>query len=631
MQELRILFADAPVGLLLLDADRRVVFANTAAARLAGRADAAQLEGLVAGEAMGCVNRLDDPRGCGWGLRCSVCPLGTTAAETLTSRVGRAGVEGWLPFADTPARGRYLRVSTTYVELTGERNVLAFLEDVTERHLAEEALHASEEKFRRLVEDINEVIFVTDTRGVLTYVSPAARRVMGWAPEELEGKHFSCLVPPDDLPRVERRFAEVLQQRLGPFEFHYKHGNGEVRWARSVSTPVVRDGETVGLSGVLSDITESRRAREQLHAVQKMEALGQLAGGVAHDMNNLLQAMLSTVTLVTANPTLTASVRTRCQELEDHIRRGAALVRQLLLFSRRETARREVVELNRTLADAVAMLRRLVRENVELRVIPANAELFVEGDRGQLEQVLINLVVNAVDAMPGGGVVEVRTGAEDDSVWLAVRDTGCGIAPEIRERIFEPFFTTKEAGQGTGIGLAVVHGIVTGGGGRVEVASVPGAGSTFTVYLPRSRERASTSSGALPAVGTVRESPTGGGEHILLVEDEEDIRTALTEVLRSLGYRVTAVGSVGEAGLLDAADAPDLLLTDLVLPDASGFDLAVSLVERWPRLAVIMMSGYTSDEAVRLSAAAGLVRYLQKPFEISRLADEVRAALDERG
>lgn len=631
MQELRAIFADAPVGFLLLDADRRVVFANPAAARLAGRAEAAQLEGLVAGEAMGCVNRFDDPRGCGWGPNCSVCPLGTTAAETLASRVGRAGVEGWLPFADTSARCCFVSVTTAYAELVGEPRVVVFVEDATERHLAEEALRVSEEKFRRLVEDINDVIFTADARGVLTYVSPAARRVMGWAPEELEGKHFSCLVPPDDLPRVERRFAEVLQQRLGPFEFRYKHGNGEVRWARSVSTPVVRDGETVGLSGVLSDITESRRVQEQLHTVQKMEALGQLAGGVAHDMNNLLQAMLSTVALVKANPTLTASVRTHCQELEDHIRRGAALVRQLLLFSRRETARREVIDLNRTLAGVVTMLRRLLRENVKLRVVPANAQLFVAGDHGQLEQVIINLVVNAADAMPGGGVVEVRTGAEDDSVWLAVRDRGCGIAPEIRERIFEPFFTTKEAGQGTGIGLAVVHGIVTGCGGYVEVASVPGEGSTFTVHLPRSRERARTPSGALPAVGTVAEPPAGGGEHILLVEDEEDIRTALTEVLRALGYRVTAAGSVSEAGLLDAADAPDLLLTDLMLPDASGFDLAMSLVERWPRLAVIMMSGYTSDDAVRLEAAAGLVRYLQKPFEISRLAEEIRAALDERG
>jgi len=630
-EALQTVFAAAPIGLLVLDADRRVVLANQAAARLAGRGDATELVGLVVGEAMLCVDRLDDSRGCGFGPHCATCPFGTTVAETLTSGVGRAGVEGWVPFAGAVGLSRRLRITTGYANSAGKEWVVAFFEDVTARYLAEEALRASEERYRQLVEDINDVIFTTDARGVLTYVNPAAQRVMGYAPEELVGKHFSFVIHPDDVPGVETRFLEVLKNRLGPYEFRYRHGSGEVRWARTLSNPVTRDGVSLGLRGVFSDITESRRLREQMESAQRMESLGQLAGGLAHDMNNILQAMMSLLILAKSEEALPAKALAHCQELERQIRRGAALIRQLLLFSRRETARREPLDLVAVVRGVEGLLRRLVRENVELRFALGGDGLTVEADQGQLEQVILNLVVNAADAMPEGGVVEVCTGAADGSVWLAVRDTGCGIPPEIRHRIFEPYFTTKEMGRGTGIGLAVVHGIITALGGRVEVESEVGVGSTFTVILPKAVGRARTPSGEVASVAELAQAAAGGGEHILLVEDEEDIRTALAAVLRALGYRVTAAGSAGEAGLLDAAAAPDVLLTDLVLPDASGVDLAMSLVERWPHLAVIMMSGYTADEAVRLGAAAGLVRFLQKPFEIGRLAEEIRAALDERG
>ncbi|MEP0775480.1 MAG: PAS domain S-box protein [Acidobacteriota bacterium] len=628
-EELVALFELAPVAMLVLDRERRVVLANAAAARLAGRSHPEDLAGLVAGEAMNCIHRLDDPRGCGWGPVCAGCPLGTTVAETLARGVGRHGVEGGLPWAGGEGRTRRLRISTAFAVVHGSPRVLAFLEDVTAHHLAEEALRASEEKYRQLVEDINDVIYTTDAEGVLTFVSSASLRVMGYPAEELMGRHFSVIVYPDDLPALERRFREVLQQRLGPWEFRYRHASGEIRWARTLSTPVQEGGVSVGLRGVLSDITETRRVHEQLVASQRMEALGQLAGGLAHDMNNILQAMTSTLSLAKLEPCSEERSVARLKELEAYIKRGAGLTRQLLLFARRETARPELLDLNRVVEELLPMLRRLLRENVSLEVALAGEELPVEADRGQLEQVLTNLAVNAVDAMPDGGLLRVTTGAAGGEVWLAVADTGTGIPEELQQRIFEPFFTTKEAGYGTGIGLAVVHGIATGLGGRVEVASAVGRGSRFTVSLPRARAQAKTPSGELPAVRDPADT-RGRGEHILLVEDEEDIRGALADVLSGLGYRVTAVGSVGEAGVLDESLAPDVLLTDLVLPDASGVDLAASLLERWPRMAVIMMSGYTSDEAVRLGAAAGLVRFLQKPFEIPRLAEELRAALDER-
>lgn len=628
--ELAAVFDLAPVAVLVLDGERRVVLANAAAAQLAGRASVDELVGLIAGEAMNCVNRLDDPRGCGWGPKCASCPLGAMVGETLRHGVGQRGVEASLPWRDGEERTRLLRISTAYATVREQARVLTFLEDVTARHLAEEALRASEEKYRQLVEDISDVIYATDAAGVLTFVSSASSRVLGYPAEELTGKHFSVIVYPDDLPALERRFREVLQQRPGPWEFRYRHASGEIRWARTLSAPIVANGVLVGLRGVFSDVTETRRMHEQLAASQRMEALGQLAGGLAHDMNNILQAMAATLSLAKIEASSPDKALTRCAELEASINRGAALTRQLLLFARRETVRPELLELNRVVGGLLPMLRRLLREDVALEVALAGQELPVEAERGQLEQVLTNLAINAVDAMPDGGHLKVSTGASQEEVWLAVADTGAGIPEELQQRIFEPFFTTKEAGRGTGIGLTVVHGIVTGLGGRVEVESAVGGGSRFTVVLPRAQVRAKTPSGELPSVAGLVDV-AGRGEHILLVEDEKDIRAALAEVLTGIGYRVTAVGSVTEAGLLDESLAPDLLLTDLVLPDASGVDLAVSLVERWPRLAVIMMSGYTSNDAVRLGAAAGLVRFLQKPFEIPRLAEEIRTALDERG
>ena len=377
--------------------------------------------------------------------------------------------------------------------------------------------------------------------------------------------------------------------------------------------------------GMGVDITERKKIEEQLRHSQKMEAVGQLAGGVAHDFNNLLQAMLSLTQMLVGHLSDPKRLKSDAAELEQLVKRGAALTRQLLLFSRRETLRSERLDLNEVVRDGLTLLRRLLKAHVAIEAPLAEGQLPVEADRGQLGQVLINLGVNAGDAMPEGGRLVIATGSENGTVWVKITDTGGGIPAAIRDHIFEPFFTTKGPGKGTGLGLSVVHGIVTQHGGTVTFESREGQGTTFAVTLPRA------GSGESPAVEIAERggaSPRGHGELVLVVEDEESARQALAEILTILGYQVTAVGSGEEAGRLAPERPFDLLLTDLMLPGITGGELAMGLQARWPDLRVVLMSGYTEDEAVRRGVGEGQVRFLQKPFDMDALARELRAALD---
>ncbi|HUK12250.1 MAG TPA: ATP-binding protein, partial [Thermoanaerobaculaceae bacterium] len=356
---------------------------------------------------------------------------------------------------------------------------------------------------------------------------------------------------------------------------------------------------------------------------------GNLAGGVAHDFNNLLQAMLSHVQLLRGDSASPQRVLEVVRELEQQISRGASLTRQLLVFSRRETVKPERVRVNDAVREATQILQRLVRANIALAIELAPESLVVEADRGQLQQVLMNLTLNASDAMPEGGRLLIRTGALDErEVVISVTDTGHGIPDAIRERIFEPFFTTKEPGRGTGLGLSVVHGIVARHGGRIEVDSEVGKGTTFRVILPR------VGSGEHQAVAQAQATAPalalGRGERVLVVEDEDGAREGIRDILASLGYRVDAFPNGEEAEATPTGHDADLLLTDLMLPGASGPEVARRLRARWPELRVILMSGYTEDEAVRRGVSAGNMRFLQKPFDMGALASEVRAALDER-
>ncbi len=364
------------------------------------------------------------------------------------------------------------------------------------------------------------------------------------------------------------------------------------------------------------------RSQGQLVQAQKMEAVGRLAGGVAHDFNNVLQVLLSnveTLGLDAAPATVAGAVR----EMEGQIRRGADMTKQLLLFSRRQQAERVRLDLGELATATGVLLRRLIPKNVRLTVETASAPIWVDVAAVQLQQVLMNLAVNANDAMPDGGTLTIRVYTEPGAAVAEVIDTGDGMDAAAREHLFDPFFTTKQAGDGSGLGLAVVHGIIDEHGGRIEVESVPGEGSRFRVILPAMPPPPGEAPEAAGAVAL----PRGHGERILVVDDEEGARNGLSRLLTMLGYEVSGVATGEEAGALPVEPVPDLLLTDLTLPGIGGAALAVGLRDRWPDMKVVLMSGYARAEMLRGSAGAGDACLLQKPFDAATLARAVESSL----
>ncbi len=520
-------------------------------------------------------------------------------------------------------RVRWVELTGVRVDWEGRPATLNFLADMTERRHVEEQAR----RLAAAVEQAAEVVMITDTAGAIVYANPAFERVTGYTREEAlglnprvlqSGKHSREFYA--DLWRTVRRG----ESWAGHFVNRRKDGT---LFEEDATISPVRDqsGDITYFVAVKRDVTHELALREQLEHAQKMEAVGRLAGGVAHDFNNVLQAMLSHVSLLRVLVKDERALRS-VGELGDHVRRGASLTRQLLLFSRRETAKLERFDLSEVVRDAMGLLRRLVRANVRFDLDLATTSLPMEADRGQLEQVLMNLVVNASDAMPGGGVVVVSTGREGEQLVLRVADDGPGVPEALRSRIFEPFFTTKQSGAGTGLGLAVVHGIVAQHGGSIDVAETPGGGATFTMRMPRavSGEFEALDEPLAPAA----EVAAGRGERVLVVEDEDGARVALVEILSALGYTAVGVGSGEDAAELPDEPAFDLVLSDLMLPGVTGPELVHDLGVRWPALRIILMSGYTEDEVVRRSIRKGRVRFLQKPFDSVTLGREVRAALD---
>ena len=498
-----------------------------------------------------------------------------------------------------------------------------------EHVLAEQALRESEERYRRLVELSPDGIAV-HSAGKLVFANEQALRLFGYdSLGEILGRPALEFVHPDFRDVAAERMRRVILsgEKLPPVEERFLRADGSWLDVEVTTTPYVFEGKPAG-QVVVRDISERKRMESQLLQAQKQEAIGRLAGGIAHDFNNLLQAMLSNLQIFKLMSVDDTAHGKAVRELEGQVKLGAGLARQLLLFSRRELARPEVLDLSESVRAACGLVRRLVPENVRFKVTTPAEPLPVVADGGQVEQVVVNLLVNAVDAMPEGGELRVATGGNTDEVWLEVHDTGVGMSQAVRDKMFEPFFTTKGNDERTGLGLAVVHGIVARHGGRLEVESEPGQGSMFRVVLPRSTSaRSEQPAPSRPVEGGL----AAAGESILLVEDEAATREGLREVLTTLGYRVTAVAD-GEAALSVAArEHFDLLLTDLVLPGVHGGAIAEQLTRTIPNLRVVVMSGYTEDEAIRRGVRDGEVCYLQKPFDIETLARELRTALRRDG
>ncbi len=543
--------------------------------------------------------------------------LGTIYAMPLTFEGEVMGTVAVLTDRDEGARG------FDVVELLVNQSALAL-----RRQRVEDALRGSEQRYRSFFEQDITGDFIARTDGRIVDCNPAFVRMFGF--ESVEHAKRTSVVEIYRTPEQRLAFLEQVRslRELNNHEQELRRLDGSpVHVVENVAGLFDAEGELTAVKGYLFDITAHKRTEEQLRQAQKMEAVGRLAGGIAHDFNNLLQAILANVQLLGLELGPEGPQGEAVRELAETVRRGSSLTRQLLLFARRGIPRYDAADLNAVVRGSEMLLRRLLRENVELRVHPAPEPLPVGVDRGQIEQVIMNLAVNAADAMPEGGRIDVTLGAGPaGEPWFEVADTGVGMPEAMFEQIFEPFFTTKSAERGTGLGLAVVHGIVTQHGGRVEVASTVGTGTTFRVTLPRGT--AAVAEGERGAAADP--VPRGHGERLLVVEDNDTVRTWLARALAHLGFDVTAVASGEEAAHLQAEPAFDLLLTDVMLPGSPGPKVAEELRGRWPGLAVILISGYAEDEVLREQAGSGSIRFLQKPVELAALVREVNSALLSR-
>ncbi|HEX8845149.1 MAG TPA: PAS domain S-box protein [Pyrinomonadaceae bacterium] len=519
-------------------------------------------------------------------------------------------------------------------------SVLWIARDITERKRVERELHRSEERYRDLVENAHDLIYSHDLAGNYTSINKAVERVTGYTREEALKLNVSQLVAPEDSEKVRRMIARKLEgEPVTSYEIEVvAKGGGRVK-VEVNSSLILQDGIPVGVQGIARDVTERKELEGQLRQAQKMEAAGKLAGGVAHDFNNLLTVINGYSNLTLRRLTAEDPLRLNVEEIRKAGERAAGLTRQLLAFSRKQVLQPKVIDLNGVVREVEKMLRRLIGEDIELRAALGPGLGRVKADPGQIEQVLMNLAVNARDAMPRGGKLTIGTEnvyldeeyaahhaavAPGHHVMLAVSDTGSGMDEETRARIFEPFFTTKEAGKGTGLGLSTVYGIVKQSGGHIWVYSEVGRGTTFKIYLPRVGEDAQE----------YRQTPEPaerfwGAETILLAEDDEMVRTMTHVILTERGYRVLAAAN-GTAALsvCEQAEGPiHLLLTDVVMPGMSGRELADRLARLRPEMKVLFMSGYTDDAIVHHGVLDEGVNFIQKPFTPDALARKVREVL----
>ena len=514
-------------------------------------------------------------------------------------------------------------------------------QDITERRQAEQRLRDSEERLRQVTENLREIVWVkeADTHEIL-YISPAYEQIYGRTCASLYSAPRSWLdaIHPDDRERA----RALVPTAASDGEYRVIRADGQVRHLHARTFPV-RDasGRVYRVVGVAEDVTERRRVEEQFRQAQKMEAVGQLAGGVAHDFNNILSAILMQVEEARNHPAVDAELLESIAGIGQAADRAVKLTRQLLLFSRKQLMQPREVDLNDVVSGFAQLLRRVLPESVDIRFRPGPRPATTLADPSMLEQVLMNLAVNARDAMPSGGTFAIEIGqrdiSEDDArsipeatagrhVTLRVTDDGGGIAPDVLPRIFEPFFTTKEAGRGTGLGLATVFGIIKQHRGWISVTSAQGRGTTFDIVLPASPEPVKPRTRTLPP-----DLPRGGNETILLVEDDPSVRRLTRALLVRHGYQVLEARSGVEAlEIWEAATQRiDLVLTDLVMPDGvSGRDLANRLQARSPTLKVILTSGYGADVVPRSREMRLGPSFLAKPCTPRTLLEAVRTCLD---
>ncbi len=583
---------------------------------------------------------------------CKLAGLHSFAALPLLDQKSVIGVLGIAArdMRDFAEQSQFLESIAALVS-SGLRNALLY--DKLGRHAAELEREVAERKQAEATSRLQAValdaaangIMITDRDGKILWVNPAWSAMTGFSAAEAVGKTPRILKSgKHDARFYEQFWRNALSGKVIQGEVVNRRRDGTLYDEQETITPMLdAQGRVTHFVAIKIDITERKRVEMQLREAQRMEAIGRLASGVAHDFNNILSAVMLQAGLLLSEAGLPATRRVEIEQIRVMAERGANLTRQLLLFGRRQAMQRRDMNLNDVVRSSVRMLRRIIGEDVQLEEHLSPAPLLTHADSAMLDQVLLNLVVNARDAMPRGGRLVIRTGeltvraseplphpdaSPGDYVSLSVADNGCGIPPDVLPHIFEPFFTTKEAGKGTGLGLATVFGVVKQHEGWLEVESEPGRGTTFRIHLRACAPRAPSR----PAEAAEPE-PRGGSETILVVEDEEQVRRLTRLILEQHGYRVL------EAPRADAAlriwdeqqGRIDLLLTDVVMPGGmSGPELAASLRERAPRLPVLFSSGYCAEMAGRDLVLRPGQTFLQKPATHQELLAMVRRALDDR-
>ncbi len=634
-QRYRSVFEQAGAGMLTLRPDGSIVQANPTFCRMLGYTESDLIRKNVID-----VSRADETAAVeGW--LSEVRAKKRRVVETEHRFVRRDGTAVWC----------YMTAVWQFDRKDKPTHAVAMIQDISERKLAEGALERSRQRYEALVHSIDGIVWEADSRAFrFGFVSKQAARILGYPVERWLStpRFWRNHIHPQDLEGVMQALVRAVDEQRGhEIEYRMIASDGRHVWLRDTFSPVVEHGEVSKLRGLMVDVTERRLAEEalkqseeQLRQSQKMEAIGRLAGGIAHDFNNLLTAITGYGDFLLKKLGEKDPLRREATEISKAAARAADLTSQLLAFSRQQVLQPKALDLKEVVGDMEMMLQRVIGEHIDLVMRLDSRRGSVMADPGQMHQVLLNLTVNARDAMPEGGELIVATADVDldegyaamhpgvkpgRHVLLAVRDSGCGMDESTMSRLFEPFFTTKEQGKGTGLGLSTVYGIVKQSGGHIAVESTPGNGTTFNILLPLVDQDPTESvcSHELPEL-----SP--GTETVLLVEDDDSVRDLAREILEMNGYTVLeASNGVDALKLLDSRPGEfDLLVTDLVMPLLGGRELAEKVIHRLPQLPVLYLSGYTDSAVLHQGELAAGTFFLQKPFTPAALAGKVRDALD---
>ena len=587
-------------------------------------------------------------------------------SEAEFERIGRTKYDQLNQQGESTVEARWRRKDGTVIDVLLSSSLVALdtpttdvtftALDITARKRAEELIRKSELQLRNIIEHSTNVFYTHNTEHVVTYMSPQIKSLLDCEPEEVLCRWTDFVT---DNPINEKGYEYTQKaidtgKRQPPYELELLSKKGRKVRVEVHEAPVIQDGVTIAITGALTDITERRRAEQereqlasQLRQAQKMEAVGQLAGGVAHDFNNLLTAILGNADLalmsLEGDGGNTGAIA--CSRALEHIKsaseRGAILTRQLLTFSRKQVPKPEELDVNEIVTGMDSIMRRLLGEQIEIKIVLAPDPLRILADASHIEQVILNLALNARDAMPKGGTLTIELAAVDldkehvrkhidaktgPHAMISVTDTGEGMSREVLSHLFEPFFTTKPVGKGAGLGLATAYGIMKQTGGHITVDSAPGKGSTFRLYLPALIKDPTTP----PKQDDTPRA--GGNETVLLCEDEEMVRKLARTILSNAGYTVLEARD-GQQALTVAAEHSgtiDLLITDMVMPHMNGWELAKTLKKKIPDLTLLFVSGYAADVIDIEGLLDQELPFLQKPFQPADLLREIRKVLDAR-